>query len=66
MSPRHLFNEHNLVNIDRNYLTCNTVYLQVTRSNVTATGFSSFYEWIGIRDFIDIKAVTSQPPASTF
>jgi hypothetical protein len=62
----HLFNEHSLVNIDRIYLTYNTVCLQVTCSNVTATGFSSVYEWTGIQDCIDIEAVTSQPPASTF
>jgi len=66
MSPRHLFSEHNLVNIGRIYLTYNTVGLKVTLGNVTATGFSSVYEWTGIQDFIDIKAVTSQPPASIF
>jgi hypothetical protein len=59
MSPRHLFNEHNLVNIGTIYLTYNTVGLQVTHGNVTTTGFSSVYEWISIEDYIDIKAVGS-------
>jgi hypothetical protein len=42
------------------------VYKYVTHDNVTATGFTSVYVWIGIQDYIDINTVTSQPPASIF